>query len=220
MLSEARFHPERRSFGLEIELNLTDDAGDPALVNAAALRGDRRPGVPDRARAVQHRDQRPAAAARGRGVLRARARRPREPQRRRGARPRTVGAHMMIIGILPTIGRDAPARRVVQREPPLRAAQRADLRGAGRGPRDHDRRRRAAVDPRRHDRARGRVHERPAPPAGRARGVRPLLERGAGDRRGPGRGGGQLAVLLRQGAVARDADRAVRAGDRHATRRS
>src|SRR6185312_9305045 len=37
MLAEARFHPERRSFGLEVELNLTDDAGDPALVNAAAL---------------------------------------------------------------------------------------------------------------------------------------------------------------------------------------
>src|SRR2546429_8549670 len=37
MLSEAKFHPERRSFGVEIELNLTDDAGDPALVNAAAL---------------------------------------------------------------------------------------------------------------------------------------------------------------------------------------
>ena len=29
--------PGARSFGLEIELNLTDDAGDPALVNAAAL---------------------------------------------------------------------------------------------------------------------------------------------------------------------------------------
>ena len=37
MLSEARFHPERRSFGLEIELNLTNDIGEPALVNAAAL---------------------------------------------------------------------------------------------------------------------------------------------------------------------------------------
>ena len=37
MLSESRFHPERRSFGLEIELNLTDDSGEPALVNATAL---------------------------------------------------------------------------------------------------------------------------------------------------------------------------------------
>src|SRR5690242_1789878 len=37
MLSEAKFHPERRSFGLEIELNLTDEIGDPALMNAAVL---------------------------------------------------------------------------------------------------------------------------------------------------------------------------------------
>ena len=37
MLSEARFDAERRSVGLEIELNLTDDAGDPAMVNAEAL---------------------------------------------------------------------------------------------------------------------------------------------------------------------------------------
>src|SRR3954469_15226487 len=37
MLAESRFDAERRSFGLEIELNLTDDAGDPALVNASAL---------------------------------------------------------------------------------------------------------------------------------------------------------------------------------------
>ena len=37
MLSESRFSPEQRSFGLEIELNLTDDGGDPAMINAAAL---------------------------------------------------------------------------------------------------------------------------------------------------------------------------------------
>src|SRR4051795_8139533 len=37
MLAEARFDEDPRSFGLEIELNLTDDAGDPALVNASAL---------------------------------------------------------------------------------------------------------------------------------------------------------------------------------------
>src|ERR687892_1835695 len=37
MLGEARFDPEVRSFGLEIELNLTDDAGDPALLNAPVL---------------------------------------------------------------------------------------------------------------------------------------------------------------------------------------
>ena len=37
MLAEARFDSDRRSFGLEIELNLTDEAGDPAMVNARAL---------------------------------------------------------------------------------------------------------------------------------------------------------------------------------------
>jgi hypothetical protein len=37
MLSESRFDPEGRNFGLEIELNLTDDAGDPAMCNAPVL---------------------------------------------------------------------------------------------------------------------------------------------------------------------------------------
>ena len=37
MLSESRFDPETRSVGLEIELNLTDEQGDPAMVNARAL---------------------------------------------------------------------------------------------------------------------------------------------------------------------------------------
>ena len=37
MLRESRFDPEQRSFGLEIELNLTDDAGDPAMINAPVL---------------------------------------------------------------------------------------------------------------------------------------------------------------------------------------
>jgi hypothetical protein len=37
MLSEARFDAAPGSMGLEIELNLTDEAGDPALVNARVL---------------------------------------------------------------------------------------------------------------------------------------------------------------------------------------
>src|SRR3712207_6538545 len=37
MLAEARFDAAPRSIGLEIELNLTDEAGDPALLNAAVL---------------------------------------------------------------------------------------------------------------------------------------------------------------------------------------
>jgi gamma-glutamyl:cysteine ligase YbdK (ATP-grasp superfamily) len=37
MLAESRFDSERRSMGLEIELNLTEDDGDPAMNNAQVL---------------------------------------------------------------------------------------------------------------------------------------------------------------------------------------
>ncbi|HEX6022077.1 MAG TPA: hypothetical protein VFZ00_08775 [Solirubrobacter sp.] len=37
MLAEARFDPDRRSIGLEIELNLTEETGDPALANQHVL---------------------------------------------------------------------------------------------------------------------------------------------------------------------------------------
>ena len=37
MLAESRFDVERRSMGLEIELNLADERGDPAMVNAKVL---------------------------------------------------------------------------------------------------------------------------------------------------------------------------------------
>jgi gamma-glutamyl:cysteine ligase YbdK (ATP-grasp superfamily) len=37
MLRESRFDPDRRSIGLEIELNLTEETGDPALANEHVL---------------------------------------------------------------------------------------------------------------------------------------------------------------------------------------
>src|SRR5687768_5604709 len=37
MLAESRFADDRSSYGLEIELNLTDEAGRPAMLNAAVL---------------------------------------------------------------------------------------------------------------------------------------------------------------------------------------
>src|SRR3954463_3945007 len=37
MLAESRFEPARGSVGLEIELNLTDEGGEPAMANAAVL---------------------------------------------------------------------------------------------------------------------------------------------------------------------------------------
>ena len=123
---------------------------------------------------------------------------------------------MMIIGILPTLTEQLLNGEALSRQPALQAAQRADLRRARGGPGDQHRRRRAAGDPGRHDRPRGGVHERAAAPDGRPGGVRRALERGAGDRRRAAGDRRQLAVLLRARAVARDADRALRADHRHA----
>ena len=103
MLSEARFDSDRRSFGLEIELNLTDEAGDPALVNARALeviadadfqteigQFNIEINVPPRTLAD--------------GVFSELEEAIRLSLNRAEERSRTIGAHMMIIGILPTVG--------------------------------------------------------------------------------------------------------------------
>ena len=122
-------------------------------------------------------------------------------------RSRTVGAHMMIIGILPTHRRRAPQRERAERQPALRAAQRADLRRPRGGPRDRHPRRRAAVDLRRHDRAR----RRPAPASSCTARSSPTRSPRTGTprRRSPASRSRwrQLAVLLRQGALARDPHR-------------
>ena len=84
MLREARFDADKRSIGLEIELNLTDNAGEPALMNQAALEQIADPAFVTELGAVQRRDQHPAAPADRRRVRRARAAGPRLAQRRRG----------------------------------------------------------------------------------------------------------------------------------------
>jgi gamma-glutamyl:cysteine ligase YbdK (ATP-grasp superfamily) len=102
MLHESRFDPERRSVGLEIELNLTDEHGDPAMLNAKVLEAiadadfqtelgqfNVEINIPPRllAGAVFSDLEEAVRASLNHGEERA----------------RTVGAHMMIIGILPTI---------------------------------------------------------------------------------------------------------------------
>jgi hypothetical protein len=105
MLAEARFNPERRSFGLEIELNLTDDAGDPALINAAALDAIADPAFQTELGQFNIEINVPPRLLEGavfselEGDARASLNAAEE-------RSRTVGAHMMIIGILPTVGPD------------------------------------------------------------------------------------------------------------------
>ena len=62
------------------------------------------------------------------------------------------------------------------------------------------------------------MHEHAVPPPGQPGRLPALLERRAVLRRRAGRARCELAVLLRQGALARDPHRAVRAGDRHPAR--
>ena len=102
MLSEARFHPERRSFGLEIELNLTDDAGEPALVNAAALEAIADPSFQTELGQFNVEINVEPRLLEG-TVFAELERDARASLNDAEKRARTVGAHMMIIGILPTL---------------------------------------------------------------------------------------------------------------------
>ena len=65
MLATSQFEFDRPMTGLEIELNLVDEDYQPQLRQRRGPRGDRRSGLPDRARAIQHRAQRHAPAAAG-----------------------------------------------------------------------------------------------------------------------------------------------------------
>jgi hypothetical protein len=103
MLSEARFHPERRSFGLEVELNLTDECGDPALVNATALEAIADPSFQTELGQFNVEINVPPRLLEG-PVFSELERDARASLNDAEQRARTVGAHMMLIGILPTIG--------------------------------------------------------------------------------------------------------------------
>ena len=138
----------------------------------------------------------------------------RQPERRRGAVEGDRHAHRDDRNPADARAR-TPHPRVAERQPALRADQRADLRSPRRGHHHRHRRRRAARHLDRHDRTRVGVHVGPVPPAGEPAAVRRELERRAVHRRRAGRARRQLAVPLRQGTVARDPHRVVRAGHRH-----
>jgi hypothetical protein len=102
LLAESRFDCEQRSIGLEIELNLTDDAGRPAFKNVEALEAIADPdfqtelgqfnveiNVPPRLLSEE------IAADTERDIRRS--------LNTAEERARTVGAHMVMIGILPTL---------------------------------------------------------------------------------------------------------------------
>ena len=122
----------------------------------------------------------------------------------------------MIVGILPTITTSTCTPTRCQRQPALQAAQRADLRRPRGGPAHRDRRRRAAVDLRRHDRPRGRVHERPAAPAGRSRRRSPRT--GTPPRRSPASSSRSAPTRRSSSAASCGARRGSRSSSRRPTR--
>ena len=102
MLAEARFESDRRSVGLEIELNLTDDAGDPALTNQQVLE---RVADPDFVTELGQFNVEINIAPRllQGGVLHEFEDTIRASLNHADERAREAGDHMMIVGILPTI---------------------------------------------------------------------------------------------------------------------
>jgi hypothetical protein len=102
MLAESRFEAEPGSIGLEIELNLTDETGDPAMLNAKVLEviadGDFQTEL------AQFNVEINVAPRRLAGdVLAGLERDVRTSLNNGEEKARRVGAHMMVVGILPTV---------------------------------------------------------------------------------------------------------------------
>src|SRR3954453_23608148 len=105
MLSESRFDPDRRSIGLEIELNLTEETGDPALANTHVLEliadDDFQTELAQFNIEINIAPRKLAGA--GFSELEAEIARDRNHAEEQA---RSAHAHMIIIGILPTLTED------------------------------------------------------------------------------------------------------------------
>ena len=133
MLSEARFEFDRRSFGLEIELNLTDEAGDPSMANKRALEAIADADFQTEIGQFNVEINVPPRLLEG-DVFTVLEEAVRGSLNRAEERARTVGAHMMIIGILPTVGEQhltaeafSPSPRYQQLNEQIFAARGEDL---------------------------------------------------------------------------------------------
>jgi hypothetical protein len=102
MLAEARFADDRSSVGLEVELNLTDAEGRPAMLNAAVL--EKIADADFQTELAQFNVEINVAPRRLRGGVLAELEGAVRATLNHGEeRAREVGAHMMLIGILPTV---------------------------------------------------------------------------------------------------------------------
>jgi hypothetical protein len=102
MLADERFDAGRGSFGLEIELNLTDDEGRPAMANAVVLEAIADPDFQTELGQFNVEINIPPRRFTA-GVFSDLEQSVRASLNHAEERSRTTGAHMMIIGILPTI---------------------------------------------------------------------------------------------------------------------
>jgi hypothetical protein len=102
MLADERFDAGRGSFGLEIELNLTDDEGRPAMANAVVLEAIADPDFQTELGQFNVEINIPPRRFTA-GVFSDLEQSVRASLNHAEDRSRTTGAHMMIIGILPTI---------------------------------------------------------------------------------------------------------------------
>ena len=102
LLAEARFDAERGSFGLEIELNLTDERGDPAPHNAAVLESIADADFQTELARFNVEINVPPRLLGG-TVLTELERDVRASLNRAEDRSHAAGAYMMLVGILPTV---------------------------------------------------------------------------------------------------------------------
>jgi len=105
MLAESRFDGDRSSIGLEVELNLTDGEGAPAMLNAQVL--ERIADADFQTELAQFNVEINVAPRKLTGdVLGGLETAIRATLNRAEERSRTAGAHMVLIGILPTVDAD------------------------------------------------------------------------------------------------------------------
>src|SRR5215204_4992639 len=103
MLRESRFDAEKRSIGVEIELNLTDEAGDPAMANAQVLERIADDAFVTELGQFNVEINIPPRLLDG-SVFTDLEQQLRDSLNAAEEKAREIGAHMMIVGILPTLG--------------------------------------------------------------------------------------------------------------------
>jgi gamma-glutamyl:cysteine ligase YbdK (ATP-grasp superfamily) len=119
MLSEARFHTSDPMTGLEVELNLVDDAGDPALKNAEALAAIADPDFQTELGQFNIEINVPPALLREGGLktFEANLRRSLNDAEAKSA---AIGAHQVMIGVLPTLAPGHFAEQTMSANPRYR----------------------------------------------------------------------------------------------------